>query len=265
LETIAVHCKYDVLVDPKTLNDHPKNRNRHPKEQIARLAKLHQKFGYRKPIIVSNQSKCIVTGHGNKLAAIANKAKVPVVYQDFESPEIEYAFVQADNASALWSELDIEQIKLDIGDILASDFDLELLAIEGLEFVHPHIRTTENNAGESGPTVGDFYTKKIRAPIYEPKGEKPELGDLVDTSRTGSLIEKIEAADIPDDVKLFLHLAAQRHNVFSYDKVAEYYAHAPPEIQRLMEESALVIIDFEKAIELGFVTLTKEIADAYRA
>jgi hypothetical protein len=41
--------------------------------------------------------------------------------------------------------------------------------------------------------------------------------------------------------------------------VADYYAHATPEMQRLMERSALVIIDFDAAIEGGFVRICKEI------
>jgi hypothetical protein len=77
------------------------------------------------------------------------------------------------------------------------------------------------------------------------------------------LIEKIHAAELPHEIETFLEFAAQRHTVFSYEKIAEYYAHAPKEVQELMEDSALVIIDFKKAIEHGFVQLTKDLAEAY--
>jgi ParB-like chromosome segregation protein Spo0J len=43
----------------------------------------------------------------------------------------------------------------------------------------------------------------------------------------------------------------------------DFYAHSSKEIQELMEDSALVIIDFDKAIEKGYVKLTKDIAAAY--
>jgi hypothetical protein len=36
---------------------------------------------------------------------------------------------------------------------------------------------------------------------------------------------------------------------FNYKNIAEYYSNAPKEIQELMEDLALVIIDFNKAIE----------------
>jgi hypothetical protein len=47
----------------------------------------------------------------------------------------------------------------------------------------------------------------------------------------------------------------------NFGKIAEYYAHAEPNIQRLMENSALVIIDFDKAIENGFVKLSDAISN----
>ena len=46
---------------------------------------------------------------------------------------------------------------------------------------------------------------------------------------------------------------------FDYSKIANFYAHSSRECQELMENSALVIIDFNKAIENGFVRLTEEI------
>jgi hypothetical protein len=56
-----------------------------------------------------------------------------------------------------------------------------------------------------------------------------------------------------------LQQAAQRHTVFDYENIAEFYAHAEPEIQELMERSALVIIDFNQAIENGYIQLSEQI------
>ena len=108
------------------------------------------------------------------------------------------------------------------------------------------------------------YTRKIEAPIYEPKGEQPPLSALYDDQKTAALVQAIDAADIPADVQAFLRIAAQRHTVLHFARIADYYAHADAAIQRLMEDSALVIIDFKRAIELGFVQMTQEIADQVR-
>lgn len=105
----------------------------------------------------------------------------------------------------------------------------------------------------------DKYTATIKAPIYEPKNQKPHLLTLCDDTKTRGLIREIDDSNLSDDEKAFLRLAATRHSVFHYERIADYYAHSSPEMQRLMERSALVIIDFEKAIEGGFVRLCEEI------
>lgn len=130
-------------------------------------------------------------------------------------------------------------------------------------FVLPAIKFEKVIGHERLTGKDNAYTKKIQAPIYEPKGEKPSLGELMDQKKTMELSAEIESTDIPEELKTFLRAAAHRHTVFNYEKIAEYYAHAPADIQALMEKSALVIIDFGKAIENGFVAMTKEIAEAY--
>ena len=76
-------------------------------------------------------------------------------------------------------------------------------------------------------------------------------------------MREIDNSNLPIEEKNFLMDAARRHNVFNYEKIADYYAHASPEMQNLMERSALVIIDFEKAIQLGYVKLCDEIRNQY--
>lgn len=105
------------------------------------------------------------------------------------------------------------------------------------------------------------YSRKIEAPTYEPSGDKPQLDSLFDDSRTQELIIEIDNSDLPEDEKAFLRIAAQRHTVLDFGEIASYYAHSELETQNLMENNALVIIDFNKAIELGFVQLTENIAN----
>lgn len=105
------------------------------------------------------------------------------------------------------------------------------------------------------------YSAKIEPPIYEITGDKPELADLLNSKKAKKLISKINEAKIKDnEIKSFLIVAAQRHNIFSYSNIAEYYAHSCKEVQELMEESALIIIDYKKAIENGFTRLAKRFA-----
>lgn len=94
---------------------------------------------------------------------------------------------------------------------------------------------------------------------YEPTGKKVSLEDLVDTSKVALLINSIHCSNVSDDEKDFLLKAAQRHLIFNYSNIAEYYSTASKEMQELMEESGLVIIDVNDAIQNGFVKLCDEI------
>ena len=105
----------------------------------------------------------------------------------------------------------------------------------------------------------DTYTSKIVLPIYEPKGDCPKVNDLFDTTKRDKLVNEIQKAKLPEDVKRFLIAASERHVVFHFGRIAEFYCHQEPEIQNLMERNALIIIDFDKAVENGFVHMSDKL------
>jgi hypothetical protein len=107
------------------------------------------------------------------------------------------------------------------------------------------------------------YSTKVETPLYEPTKTKPHILELYDKSKTDRLIREIEASSLPEEEKKFLILSSQRHVVFNYEKIADYYAHSSKEMQHLMERSALVIVDFEKAVQYGYVKLCDEIRSQY--
>lgn len=107
------------------------------------------------------------------------------------------------------------------------------------------------------------YTSKIKAPIYEPNGRPVHLMELINTNKQKRLVSEINQSNVSEDEKRFLKFAAQRHNIFNYSKIAEYYSQASKEMQYLMEKSALVIIDFDKAIQYGYTKLSNEMIQQY--
>ena len=116
---------------------------------------------------------------------------------------------------------------------------------------------------EFAPKIETKYTSKIKAPIYEPKNAKPHILELYDASKYERLKHEIYASNLSDEEKKMLYIAATRHIVFNYSKIADYYANASKEMQHLMERSALVIIDFEKAIQYGYVKLNEDITQHF--
>lgn len=112
--------------------------------------------------------------------------------------------------------------------------------------------------------LSDKYSHKVATPQYLPSDRKPELWELYDKTKYNELVRNIALSNASEDVKEFLMFAATRHIVFNYSKIADYYAHSDKDTQKLMEESALVIIDFNDAILNGYVELSKEIDEIVR-
>ena len=106
-----------------------------------------------------------------------------------------------------------------------------------------------------------IYTKKVAVPQYNPSNVAPNIAELYSYEKYSKLLANISASNVSDEEKKFLKLAASRHIVFNYSKIVDYYAHATPEMQELMEQSALVILDIDDAIANGYVKLTKDIRE----
>jgi ParB-like chromosome segregation protein Spo0J len=123
------NCAYTELVSISKLVPNPKNANKHPPEQIERLAKIIDFQGQRSPIVVSKRSGFITKGHGRLMAMQKLEwEQVAVDYQDYLSEAQEYADIIADNEIARWAKFDLEMVKIDMGKV--EDLDIELLGIE---------------------------------------------------------------------------------------------------------------------------------------
>lgn len=105
----------------------------------------------------------------------------------------------------------------------------------------------------------ETYTSKITVPQYQPTGDCPSIFSLCDRRKYEKLCAEINDSNVSEEEKQFLKLAATRHIVFDYTKIAEYYCHASMEMQKLMENSALVLIDVDDAIRNGYVILDEQI------
>jgi F0F1-type ATP synthase delta subunit len=103
------------------------------------------------------------------------------------------------------------------------------------------------------------YSRTTHIPQYQIKGEKPFIQELYDNRKVIKLLDEIKKSDVSEEEKRFLTIAAYRHYVFNYEKIAEYYPHASKEMQELMEASALVIVDINDAIMNGYVKASKKI------
>jgi ParB-like chromosome segregation protein Spo0J len=232
-----------------------RNARTHSDEQVGQIAASIREWGWTTPILVDEEGS-IIAGHGRTLAAQRLKmTEVPVMVAAGWSDAKKRAYVLADNKLAMNAGWDPEMLKIELGALDAAGFDLELTGFVGDDLTQAMFGdlATEDQDDE----LSENYSRKIEAPIYTPKGEKPRVSSLYDESKATELKLQIAEADLPADVRKFLIAAADRHTVFDFRNIAEFYAHADAATQDLMERSALVIIDYDKAIENGFVELSQ--------
>lgn len=111
----------------------------------------------------------------------------------------------------------------------------------------------------------DKYSKKILIPQYTPDRRKPNIEECFGLDKYNELVRNINNSNLLEEEKRFLRFAATRHIVFRYDKIADYYANVDAEMQKLMEQSALVIIDVDDAIANGYIKLSKDIRSILEA
>jgi len=233
-----------------------RNSRTHDDFQIQQIAGSIREFGFTNPVLIDTDNG-IIAGHGRVTAAQKlGLDKVPCIRLGHLTDTQKRAYVIADNKLALNAGWDEEMLGIELADLREADFDLGLMGFDAEEI------ESALNPPEPGDGLSDEYTHKIDAPVYVPKGDKPPIEELANTEKADELKAKIEASSAPDEIKRFLKQATQRHVVFDYGKIAEFYCHADKETQELMEDSALVIIDFKKALQHGYVKLKEGILEA---
>lgn len=220
---------------------------------VAKMVSAIREFGFRIPIVAKSDGS-IVDGHLRYKAALEMGLQtVPVALADELTETQVKAFRLLANRSANWAEWDDDLLKLELEELQAEDFPIEMIGFE------------PEDLNEDLEKYNDLekYTSKIATPIYEPTGKNVVLSQCIDLKKYENITDEIKKnKSITDEEKDFLLFSATRHIVFHYANIAEYYSsNASSEMKRLMEDSALIIIDMDQAIEKGFVQLTKKIQE----
>jgi len=237
------------IIEIDKLKPHPKNPRIHPKSALEKLKRSIQEFGWTNPVLVSEDG-FILAGHARvKAAKELGIKEVPVIFLPLTGEKAE-AYMIADNKLQELTEWDTKSLEKIMKELKEADIDLEITGFSDKEI--------KKMLGE----IESRYTRKIQTPIYEPVGRDVILDDLVNSDKYEELIKEIEVLKVSNEEKKFLKFAATRFLEFNFSNIAEYYAgKANKEMQEIMEKLALVIIDFDKAIEFGFVELSERLED----
>ena len=142
-----------------------RNARTHSQEQIAAIAASIAEFGFTNPILAGSDG-VIVAGHGRLAAARKlGLQQVPVVVLDHLTPTQRRALVLADNRLAELAGWDAELLRVELDDLQAEGFDLDLIgfdeeAIAGL--------LGEDEPDRQGRTDDDALPEVADEPITQP-------------------------------------------------------------------------------------------------
>jgi ParB-like nuclease domain len=104
-----------------------RNARTHSEEQVAQIAASIKEWGWTVPVLV-DEAGSIITGHGRVLAAqTLGLDTVPVMIAAGWSKAKKQAYAIADNKLPLNAEWDLDLLKLELGELKDSDFDLGLV------------------------------------------------------------------------------------------------------------------------------------------
>lgn len=239
---MAIELKIE-YVPISELKKYDKNAKIHTEEQVEQIKESIKEFGMCDPIAVWKNNE-IVEGHGRLLALQELGAdKAPIIRLEHLTDEQRKAYGLVHNKLTMNTDFDLDMLTDELSDI--GDIDMEQFGFELTDFDVPELDQDED----------DTYTDVINIPHYKPSDENVGLEACYDTAKYERLCDEIDKADITDSERRFLKMAAARHVVFSYKTIADYYASATPIVQKLMEASALVIIDYDDAIKNGYTAI----------
>jgi hypothetical protein len=223
---------------PEQLLANPSNWRTHPVIQRRALRGSLSEVGWVQQVIVNTVTGFVVDGHARIEEAISRgETAVPVLYVELTPDEERLVLATLDPIGALASS-DGARLQELLADVTVDE--------DGLSALLARLRADADSS----------YTGKIHTPVYEVHGETPDVPLLYDETRADELRrEVLSDTELDPAVRDFLLAAAARHTVFDYGQIAEFYAAQPARVQRLMEASALVILDVDDAIANGFVRL----------
>lgn len=120
------------LVKLTLLKKYSGNAKHHPEEQINKIAKSISKYGFKIPLLITEDNE-IIAGHGRYAAAESiGLESVPCIVADDLSPEQVKAFRIVDNKVAE-SSFDLDLLKFELESLADLDYDMSSLGFNDYE------------------------------------------------------------------------------------------------------------------------------------
>lgn len=155
------------------LAPYPNNARTHSDEQVDKIAKSLQEFGFLNPVLV-NKDNMIIAGHGRVLAAKKlGLEKVPCVRVEGLTDEQIRAYILADNRLAEDAGWDQEILKAELQELKDNGFDISITGFGIDDISFDDIDFTDQDEG-----IEDLEEKAEEDPVAV-SGTRYRLGDHI--------------------------------------------------------------------------------------
>jgi ParB-like nuclease domain/DNA methylase len=143
-----------------------KNAMTHSPHQVSQIAASIREFGWTNPILVDGD-RGVIAGHGRLMAAhMLGLAEVPTIELAHLTPAQRQAYIIADNKLAMGGVFDEDMLRIELGDLLNQNFDLELLGFDNKE-LEELLNLFPGGAGTSDSDAGGgTLADKFGAPPF---------------------------------------------------------------------------------------------------
>lgn len=152
------------VIPLSAITPYARNPRKNEGVPVSKVKASLKEFGWQQPIVV-DKDMTIIVGHTRYLAALELGIKdAPVHIAENLTPNQVKAYRIADNKTATFSEWDMDLLSLEIDDLKAVDFDLELTGFDADELagfaVPDFLPGTEEDQGK----LDELAPKWIKCP-----------------------------------------------------------------------------------------------------
>ncbi len=227
------------------------NSRTHSDEQIAQIAGSIKEFGWTNPILVDGANG-IIAGHGRLLAArkLGYKEVPTIELKDLTETQ-KKAYIIADNRLALNAGWDNEMLTIELNDLLADGFALELLGFDTKELdalLEPEV--VEGLTDEDAvPDVPNEPTTKL-GDIYQLGNHRLMCGDSTSIDAVDELMDGQKADMVFTDPPYGVNydgghaVKGKRRDKLKNDATPEIYDGVMPIIYLASKDGAAVYLWF---------------------
>lgn len=188
--------------DAAALNAHPRNSKVHPEGQVREIAAAIRQWGWTMPVLI-DEADTIIAGHGRVMGATLIYSEggtitmasgeaipagmVPVMVARGWSDAQKRAYIIADNKITENGEWNDEVLRLELADLMTSEFDLALTGFSKDELAGLSIGI---EALDKMPVLADGERSPFREMMFVVLADQQEVVNAA---------LKIAAAALPDD------------------------------------------------------------------